>query len=216
MGMASTNCSNILQSFTLAPEIRTTKGVPFASTAMCLLVPNLPRSVGLGPTFWAASWVRRAPEAPPFSWRLWVRKAPPPMHCPHSPSPNPIGRGLPSHLKCVPATQPKRRLAANRAADASTSCHCRISSRQAGIPKESLFEAQTKCLSKPLGLRPAACLLSATADGKATGVGFSSRVRRKAAVSPCRQSLTAASGGSFVRDSKEIAGPWPCLRRCCS
>ena len=50
--MASTHGSNIIESCRLAPLTKTTNGMPWASTMMCRLEPNLPLSVGFGPVSW--------------------------------------------------------------------------------------------------------------------------------------------------------------------
>jgi hypothetical protein len=48
-GMASTRGSNWVESWALAAESRTAKGMPWRSTTRWYLEPGLPRSVGFGP-----------------------------------------------------------------------------------------------------------------------------------------------------------------------
>lgn len=66
-GMASMHCSKSMESCRLAPLTNTAKGMPLASTTMCLLEPSLPLSVGLGPVCGPpGAWNCRAVNAGSF------------------------------------------------------------------------------------------------------------------------------------------------------
>ena len=61
MTMASKVCSNNCTSGTLAPAITTPNGPPAPSTARLFFVPDLPRSVGLGPVFFPEAGFAQTP-----------------------------------------------------------------------------------------------------------------------------------------------------------
>jgi hypothetical protein len=99
-GTASTSCSNSCESWVLAADRPTAKGIPVASTSRWYLDPGLPRSVGFGP-------VRQPP-----AWR--ARSS-----CPGWPATSPADRRGRTHQAAACAAAARRRRVASRAAAAS-------------------------------------------------------------------------------------------------
>lgn len=104
-GMASTHDSNIIESCRLAPLTRTTNGMPWASTMMWRLEPNLPLSVGFGPVSWPPGGLA------PKSHQCWLGS-------------NQFGHVREGEPAWRDAVAPTRLLHSSHASAANTSCRC--------------------------------------------------------------------------------------------
>ncbi len=133
-GMASIKASNAIESWRFAPVILKASGTPPRSTMMCRLLPDFPRSVGLGPVSCPLSW-RHSPR------QCWLDSS-------RSGHIGAIGSTAPS------ASDPRRLAPASRVDAASRSCHCRSPVLAGEPPMESPWSERTGCCSALLS-RPA-------------------------------------------------------------
>ncbi len=155
-GIASTVCSNAVESCRLAPVTVTASGMPRASTTMCRFDPSLPRSVGLGPVSSPSGGLKRWPHqgslVPNRSGRVHA-----------------VGAALPD------AVGPIHLQRASRVAGASMSCRCRNRVPAAGLPMGCPFAGHTGCRSVLRGHRPWR-RRPPLSDGVNTGINGSSAV----------------------------------------
>lgn len=105
---------------------KTTNGMPWASTMMCRLEPNLPLSVGLGPASWPPGGLA------PRSHQCW-----------HGSNQfDYVREGEQAWLGAVAARYLQHSSHANAA---NTSCRCRSPKLEASLPMQCQFGEQTRC-----------------------------------------------------------------------
>ena len=130
--MASTKASNAIESCRFALVILKASGTPRRSMMMCCLLPDFPRSVGLGPVCWL-----------PGGWR-------------HSPRQCWLDSCRSGHIGAIGPTAPSASdpgcLGSSSCVDAaSRSCHCRSPILAGEPPMESPWSERTGCRSALLG-----------------------------------------------------------------
>ncbi len=143
----------------LAPLSVRPSGVPSPSTTRCRFVPDLPRSVGLGPV-----------SAPPL-WRTGRR-------CRAKPGSSPAGRRGAIAATASDAGPARPGPRATRPAGASRSCRC-SPSRRARRATGSRFAARTGCPPAPPGPARADVRPSTSVARTATRARSPSRDRRE-------------------------------------